>query len=121
MDRVKAAYRESLAEKAIKPALAVEIKNLMENLRSALDYAAIGLFAKYGKSKSASPRIYFPYAFENQTADEFRITVENYQLKVVVVIAAINPTAMSWRWMAVFMGAACSESQASAFRCKTDA
>jgi len=74
MIRIKAAYRESLAEKSIKPALAVEIKNLMENLRSALDYAATGLFAKYGKSKSASPRIYFPYALETQTVDEFRNT-----------------------------------------------
>ena len=72
MDRVKAIYRESLAEKTVKPGLAVEIKNLMENLRSALDYAAAGLFAKYGKSEKANPRIYFPYALENQTADEFK-------------------------------------------------
>lgn len=28
MDRLKAAYSESLAEKIVKPALAVEIKNL---------------------------------------------------------------------------------------------
>jgi len=50
------------------------------------------------------------------------IAVENYQLKVAVVIAAINPTATYWRRTAVFMvTAACSALLAPAFQRKTDA
>jgi hypothetical protein len=44
----------------------------MENLWSAMDYTAHGLFEKYGSSTSKSPRIYFPYAFLSQSETEFR-------------------------------------------------
>jgi hypothetical protein len=39
----------------------VQIKNLVENLRSALDLAGRGLFDRYGSSSKASPKIYFPW------------------------------------------------------------
>lgn len=60
---IKAAYDESLSEQAIKPKLLIKIKNFMENLRSALDFTAHGLFDKYG-DHSADTNIYFPYAWE---------------------------------------------------------
>jgi len=44
----------------------------MENLRSALDFTAHGLFRKYGASKASNPRIYFPYAPLNQPEAQFR-------------------------------------------------
>ena len=53
---------ESLNEKEIKKSLLIEIKNLMENVRSSLDYCANGLFYKYGYSKKDNVDIYFPYA-----------------------------------------------------------
>lgn len=58
---IRSAYEQSLNDQEIKPKLLIKIKNLMENLRSALDFTAQYLFNRYGKS-NGSPRIYFPYA-----------------------------------------------------------
>ncbi len=44
----------------------------MENLRSALDYAAATLFANYGSSRRRNPNIYFPYANEGTHQKTFR-------------------------------------------------
>ncbi len=55
-------HKQCLAAKSVKPQFLIEVKNFMENLRSALDYCARGLFAKYGHSNKANPQIYFPYA-----------------------------------------------------------
>jgi hypothetical protein len=63
LDRIMAAYEVSLREKTIKSSLMIEIKNLMENLRSALDFTAHGLFDKYGDKTKAGGNIYFPYAW----------------------------------------------------------
>jgi hypothetical protein len=72
LPQIEEAYNASLSEKEIKPKLLIEIKNLMENLRSALDFTARGLFLKYGSSKASDPRIYFPYASLTQSEDQFR-------------------------------------------------
>jgi len=69
---LQVAYGASLREKAVKPALLIQIKNLLENLRSALDYAAAGLHEKYGEPGCGHPKIYFPYALESQSAAAFR-------------------------------------------------
>ena len=60
-------YRSSLDDKVVKPTLLIDIKNIMENLRSALDFSAHGLFAKFGSSTRANPNIYFPYAVLRRT------------------------------------------------------
>jgi len=44
----------------------------MENLRSALDFTAHGLFDKYGTSPGPSKDIYLPYARLNQSEEQFR-------------------------------------------------
>lgn len=72
LPEIQSAYDTSLSDQEIKPQLLIEIKNFMENLRSALDFTAHGLFDKYGSSTSKSPRIYFPYATLNQSETEFR-------------------------------------------------
>ncbi|HEY1030787.1 MAG TPA: hypothetical protein VGD89_03385 [Flavipsychrobacter sp.] len=54
-------YKKSLNDKNVNSTLLISIKNLMENLRSALDFVAHGLYEKYGNS-STNPKIYFPYA-----------------------------------------------------------
>ncbi|HCT86518.1 MAG: hypothetical protein DKM50_11480 [Candidatus Margulisiibacteriota bacterium] len=69
--KIKNIYNASLYEKTIKAALLIEIKNLMENLRSALDYCSHGLFDKYGDT-SKKQNIYFPYAWAGLSATEFR-------------------------------------------------
>jgi hypothetical protein len=70
--KLEHAYNDSLQQQSIQPALLIEIKNLMENLRSALDFAAHGLFDKYGSSTRSNPKIYFPYANLNQTKAQFQ-------------------------------------------------
>ena len=69
--QIQSEYSSSLNEKTIKKSLLIEIKNFMENLRSALDYAAHGLFDKYGTSSKSNPRIYFPYAKDDQSESDF--------------------------------------------------
>jgi hypothetical protein len=70
--KLQAAYDESLTETKVKPKLLVEIKNVMENLRSALDFAARGIFDKYGSSSRANPKIYFPYSLLSQDQAAFQ-------------------------------------------------
>lgn len=69
---IEGEYTRSLNEKEVKPRLLIEIKNLMENLRSALDFTAHGLFDKYGGTTKRNPRIYFPYAPVSQDLAGFR-------------------------------------------------
>lgn len=65
-------HDESIARHTVEPALQIEVKNFVENLRSALDYCAVELFRRYGGSQKASQRIFFPYAKPPQPASEFR-------------------------------------------------
>jgi len=69
---IEKVYNASLSEKEIKPKLLIEIKNFMENLRSALDFTAHGLFQRYGSSTASNPKIYFPYASLSQSKEEFQ-------------------------------------------------
>lgn len=69
---IRDAYESSLRDKTVSVTLLVEIKNLLENLRSALDFTACGLFDRYGSSKKAAPKVYFPYA----TATQDRVAFE---------------------------------------------
>ncbi len=63
LEKIKSAYNDSLHDKTIKASLLIEIKNFMENLRSALDYSAHGLYDKYGDKTKKADKIYFPYAW----------------------------------------------------------
>lgn len=70
--KIEHAYDQSLNEKEIKTTLLIEIKNFMENLRSALDYTARGIFEKYGNCSNPAPNIYFPYAWKTLDKADFR-------------------------------------------------
>lgn len=70
-EKIKKTYEESLHVKQIKPTLLIEIKNFMENLRSALDFIAHGLFDKYGDQSRTNPKIYFPYAWQGLNQADF--------------------------------------------------
>lgn len=71
LPKIRQAYDESLAAKTIAPRLLVEIKNVCENLRSALDFAAHGVFERYWTASGKKPKIYFPYATAKQSRAEF--------------------------------------------------
>jgi hypothetical protein len=72
LPKLEQEYQSALHEKTIKPTLLIDIKNIMENLRSALDFSAHGLFTKYGSSPKADPNIYFPYAGLGQSQAAFQ-------------------------------------------------
>jgi len=72
LGKIRAEYNKSLTETTIKASLLIQIKNFMENLRSALDFSAHGLFDNYGSSNRTTTNIYFPYANLGQSLDEFR-------------------------------------------------
>lgn len=65
-------HDESIARHTVEPALQIEVKNFVENLRSALDYCAVELFRRYGGSKKPSQHIFFPYAKPPQPVSEFK-------------------------------------------------
>lgn len=68
---IREAYEASLHAKQVSGSLKVKIKNCVENVRSALDFSARGLFDKYGSSPKANPKIYFPYAGATQDREAF--------------------------------------------------
>jgi hypothetical protein len=65
--KIEEDYRASLQRKDIAPSLQIDIKNLMENLRSALDYMAHDIYAKLigpVRNAKSQPKVsmrYFPY------------------------------------------------------------
>ena len=71
LPKIRQAYYESLSAKAIGARLLVEIKNICENLRSSLDFAAHGLFDQHCAPTARKPKIYFPYATAKQSRAEF--------------------------------------------------
>jgi len=66
---LKQLYETSLEKKAIDGKLHVRIKNVLENLRSALDFCAQAMALKYSKNKPN--KVYFPYATLNTTKKQF--------------------------------------------------
>lgn len=113
LPKLQKAYDDALHEQAIKPPLLIEIKNIMENLRSALDFAANGLFDSYGSSSRSSPNIYFPYAKLNQTQAEFQASnrIENCVPGITAsrpdIVAKLDSyqhyAAADNRWLPLFM------------------
>lgn len=69
--KIREAYKASLHSKEVSGTLRVQIKNFVENLRSALDFSARGLFEKYGMSPRPNPKIYFPFATASQDRAAF--------------------------------------------------
>ncbi len=67
LERIKTEYKASLQKQTIDPSLQIDIKNVMENLRSALDFMAHDIYDKivYPDRVSSGEKqlndIYFPY------------------------------------------------------------
>jgi hypothetical protein len=72
LEKIRKEYDDSLHEKSLKASLLIEIKNFMENLRSALDFTAHGLFEKYGDQSKKNNKIYFTYAWEGLSLADFK-------------------------------------------------
>src|SRR5690349_18283208 len=57
---IRTAYDQALHEQAISAELRIDIKNLFENLRSALDYLAKDIREKHCPTANQKARFYFP-------------------------------------------------------------
>jgi hypothetical protein len=69
--KIREAYEASLHAKEISGTLQVQIKNFVENLRSALDFCANEIFNRHGSSPKPNPKTYFPYALASQDRAAF--------------------------------------------------
>lgn len=104
-------HAECLAEKSVKPEFLIEVKNVMEHLRSALDYCARGLFEKYGHSDKANPKIYFPYANSSVDKVKFRNEIVNSKIPgllanradIVDMLESYQHFGNTGNWLPLFM------------------
>ena len=76
LQTLKGAYEASVRDQCVKPDLLIEVKNFLENLRSALDYSAHGLVERYGIPPTKVRQIQFPYALESDDLTKFRQKVD---------------------------------------------
>lgn len=73
--RIRAAYEQALSAQSVSPALLIAIKNLCENLRSALDFVSVAIHERDCAGDTAKLNIAFPYAKATTTQQEFRETL----------------------------------------------
>ncbi|MFL6623121.1 MAG: hypothetical protein ACJ8NR_11060 [Sulfurifustis sp.] len=66
---LKKLYDASLSARSVDTSLLIGVKNLLENLRSALDFCAHAIVEKY--SDTTPKKIYFPYAATKEAKEEF--------------------------------------------------
>lgn len=75
LTQIKSTYEQSLREKNIPASLQIDVKNVMENLRSCLDYMAQDIVEnlivphRISSGLSDLKRVYFPYGKDKQSFD----------------------------------------------------
>jgi hypothetical protein len=72
LTKIHAAYEQALSSQSVSPALLIAIKNLCENLRSALDFVSVAVYEKHCNSGIAKSKVSFPYAKVTTSEKEFR-------------------------------------------------
>ena len=110
---IKAAYEDALSAQSVSTNLLISIKNMCENLRSALDFAATHVHEEYCTKdlKQKSAKVSFPYAKVNVN----RIDYEKTLTKKFVGLEANRPDiyalllsvqhfgSTGFTWLPVFM------------------
>ncbi|MFM2433187.1 MAG: hypothetical protein RLZZ511_4401 [Cyanobacteriota bacterium] len=89
MPELEDLYDRSLSREIIENSLLIEIKNVYENLRSALDFLAQALVSLYSQRKPK--RIYFPYANLKTAQQKFEVDLKN----AIPDLEVKNPTVYS--------------------------
>jgi hypothetical protein len=69
---IAVSYDDCIAREHVNASLLINVKNAFENLRSALDFAAHGVYEKHCPETSPKPKVYFPYATADQQEAQFR-------------------------------------------------
>ncbi|HQH17986.1 MAG TPA: hypothetical protein PKZ43_00410 [Bacteroidales bacterium] len=108
-ENIKNQYSKALDETSISSTLQINIKNFMENLRSALDYLAHDIYEKhiapYRKTngKPEIIKIFFPYG---KTENDFKSGVGSslpdlkiVSIKLYEIIEAIQPYKIGDNWL----------------------
>ncbi len=72
LKNIEQQYREALTSKTVPISLQIDVKNFMENLRSALDYIAHDIYEKIIGSIPPEKNVYFPYG---QTENNFKSAI----------------------------------------------
>ncbi len=103
---IRGIYDKSLHEKHVDDALKVDIKNLCENLRSALDYVAHDIREIHCPSAGASDRFYFPILpdptkFTQMTGQWFPGLLTAAP-KVFQFLESVQPYQNGYSWLGLF-------------------
>ena len=109
LENIEKYYDESLKNKNIPISLQIDIKNMMENLRSALDYMAHDIYEKNiephrrSTGKKQLDKIYFPYgkdgnSFKSMLGNNLP-KLETLNNNVYSIIEAIQPHKTGDMWL----------------------
>lgn len=103
LSKIEAEYQMSLHAKRIDASLRIDIKNLCENLRSALDYLAHEVRETFCKQAKPDARFYFPI-FPDQAAFDARVDQWYPGLRAaapgaVAELEAVQPYQKGFEWL----------------------
>lgn len=102
-------YRDAATARNVPAGLSIQTKNFLENLRSALDYIAQGLYEAAGIRRRA--KVYYPYTNENATSRQFARILQDRmpgyshaRPDVAEVLKGLqHQTGNSFEWVPLFM------------------
>jgi len=111
LETIRTLHNKCVKEQRIDPLLLIEIKNFMENIRSALDYCASALFTKYGHRNKGNPKIYFPYAkladdrikFQGEIVERAIPGLASQRPDIVDVLSSYQHFGNTGNWLPMFM------------------
>jgi hypothetical protein len=101
--KIEAEYQESLHAKSIDAAMRIDIKNLCENLRSALDYLAHEVRESFCHQARADAKFYFPILPDQATfgarVDQWYPGLRSAAPSVVADLEAVQPYQKGFEWL----------------------
>ena len=99
-------YNRSLHAKAIEAELRIDIKNLCENMRSALDYLAHDIRERFCRSAGPGGRLYFPVTPDKKSfescVDQWFPGLSQVAPAVVAAVEAVQPFQTGQEWLGQF-------------------
>ncbi|MEX0749605.1 MAG: hypothetical protein WD359_02260 [Dehalococcoidia bacterium] len=101
---IEAKYRSSLSSQGIDYDLQIAIKNLLENLRSALDYVAHEIRDVHCPAANKNARLYFPICPSKSSFAADLPDLEVNRPAIVGYLASIQPYGEpKWQWLEAFV------------------
>ncbi|HLQ66570.1 MAG TPA: hypothetical protein VK123_04980, partial [Candidatus Limnocylindrales bacterium] len=101
--KIEAEYQESLHAKSIDTAMRIDIKNLCENLRSALDYLAHEVRESFCQQARGDAKFYFPILPDKATfdvrVDQWYPGLRSAAPSVVAYLEAVQPYQKGFEWL----------------------